>query len=281
MTAQIIDGAKKAEELKASLKKEVEKLVKEGVTPTLATILVGDDPSSRLYLKLKEKACVEVGIKSNQFELPADASEGEVISLIRKLNSDELVHGILVQLPLPKHLDEYKILSNINPSKDVDGFHPENIGRLAYGDESLAPATPKGILILLEDLTELEGKNVCIVNHSIVVGKPLTLMLLSRNATVDVCHVYTKNLANHTKAADILISATGVSKLIKKDMVAAGTIVIDVGINKTEEGITGDVDFEKVKEKASHITPVPGGVGPMTITILLQNTITAASQAHL
>ncbi|MFH1835464.1 MAG: tetrahydrofolate dehydrogenase/cyclohydrolase catalytic domain-containing protein [Methanobacteriota archaeon] len=280
MTAQIIDGAKKALEIKASLKKEVKTLSEKGVTPALATILVGDDSSSRIYLKLKEKACVEVGIKSNQFELPADASEGEVISLITKLNSDELVHGILVQLPLPKHLNEYKTLSNINPSKDVDGFHPQNLGKLAFKDEALAPATPKGIVVLLEDLTRLEGKNVCIVNHSIVVGKPLALMLLSRNATVDVCHVYTKNLANHTKAADILISATGVPKLIKKDMVAEGAIVIDVGVSKTEEGITGDVDFEKVKEKASHITPVPGGVGPMTIAILLQNTITAASQAH-
>jgi methylenetetrahydrofolate dehydrogenase (NADP+)/methenyltetrahydrofolate cyclohydrolase len=282
MTPKLIDGVKKAAEIKGELKKETEKLKGRGVTPALATILVGDDEASKLYLKIKKKACEEVGIKSIHRELPSEAPEQEVLSLIKKLNEDKGVHGILVQIPLPPHLNRCRILSSINPIKDVDGFHPENLGKLAHGDESYAPATPKGIVFLLEGVTKLEGRNVCIVNHSIVVGKPLALMLLNRNATVSVCHVYTKNLKEHTRAADVLVVAAGVPKLIKAGMVKKGAVIIDVGVNRTSGGLVGDVDFEAVSKKASHITPVPGGVGPMTVAMLLANTVSAAKrQTHV
>ena len=280
MTAQIIDGAKKASNIKASLKKEAYELEKKGVKATLATILVGDDLASKIYLNLKKKACDEVGVNSIQYELPSNTPEKEIESLIERLNNDSKVHGILVQLPLPKHFDRYRILSSVKPEKDVDGFHPVNLGRLAHGDESHAPATPKAVIALLEDAVALKGKNVCVVNHSIVSGKPLAAMLLNRNATVTVCHVYTENLKEHTSKADVLVVAAGVPKLIKEDMVSKGAVVIDVGVNKTDEGLVGDVDFESVKKKASYITPVPGGVGPMTIAMLLKNTLSAAKNHY-
>lgn len=273
MTAKIIDGKLKASTIKDNLKT---KLADEGVTPSLATIIVGDDPASKVYLSLKKKACAEVGLKPKQIELTADTTLDDVLDVIHELNEDNEVDGILVQLPLPPQLDTYQILTAINPKKDVDGFHPVNIGRLAHGDESFAPATPKGIVSLLEDVTDLEGKNVVIINHSIVIGKPLALMLLARNATVSVCHVHTKNLSEYTLHADIIISAAGVPGLIREDMVPKDAIVIDAGVAKTEEGILGDVDFEAVKKKASAITPVPGGVGPMTVAMLLTNTVNAA-----
>lgn len=278
MTAQIIDGTKKASEIRERLKKAVGDLKKNGVAPSLATVLVGDDPASKTYLRLKKKACEEVGVKSIQYELSADTSEQEVLSLIEELNGDDCVHGILVQLPLPGGLDKYLILSSISAGKDVDGFNPVNLGKLAFGDESFAPATPKGIIELLEDVTSLKGKDVVIVNHSIVVGKPLALMLLNRNATVSVCHVYTKYLRKHCLGADVIVSAAGVPKLIKDGMVKDGAVVVDVGASKTEDGLVGDVDFGKVKEKASFITPVPGGVGPMTIAMLIKNTVAAAKR---
>lgn len=275
MTASLIDGRAKAAEIKAILKKEITELK---IHPVLATVLVGDDPASKIYLNLKKKACDEIGVTSIHHELSSDTSEGDVLSLIEKLNDDSSVHGILVQLPLPAGFNQYRILSAIEPGKDVDGFHPLNIGRLAHGDEAMAPATPKGIIALLEDAVDIEGKNIVIINHSNVVGKPLALMLLARNATVSVCHVYTKDLTSHTKNADVVITAVGVPNLVKKDMVKDGAIIIDAGITKTSEGIAGDADFEEVAKKAFAITPVPGGVGPMTIAMLLANTVLAAKK---
>ncbi|MBU4266613.1 MAG: bifunctional methylenetetrahydrofolate dehydrogenase/methenyltetrahydrofolate cyclohydrolase FolD [Candidatus Altiarchaeales archaeon] len=270
----IIDGRKIAAEIKEKVREEVEGME---TKPGLATVLVGDDPASQLYVKLKGKACEEAGIKSEKYEFPGDAKEEEVIKLIRELNSNSSIHGILVQLPLPKNLNSQKIMAEIAPEKDVDGFNPVNMGRLLIGDERFVPCTPKGVIRMLEhEKVELKGKDCVIVNHSPVVGKPLAMLLLNREATVSVCHVKTKDLGKFTREAEILIVAAGVPGLIKADMVKKGVVVIDVGINKTKDGVVGDVDFEAVKEKASLITPVPGGVGPMTIAMLLENTILAA-----
>jgi len=269
----IIDGKKIAAGIKEKVKKEVDSMQ---TKPGLATVLVGDDPASQLYVKLKGKACDEAGIKSEKYEFPGDVEEGEIIKLIRELNSNSSIHGILVQLPLPKHLNSQEIMAEIAPEKDVDGFNPVSMGNLMIGNEGFVPATPKGIIGMLEhEGVDVEGKDCVIVNHSPVVGKPLAMLLLNREATVSVCHVKTKDLGRFTREAEILIVAAGVPGLIKADMVKEGAVVIDVGINKTEDGIVGDVDFEAVKDKASLITPVPGGVGPMTIAMLLENTVMA------
>ena len=272
----IINGRKIAAEIKDRVREEVESME---TKPGLATVLVGDDPASQLYVRLKGKACEEAGIKSEKHEFPGDAKEREIIELIRELNSNSSIHGILVQLPLPKHLNSQKIMAEIAPEKDVDGFNPVSMGNLMIGNEGFVPCTPRGIIGMLEhEKVELEGKDCVIVNHSPVVGKPLAMLLLNREATVSVCHVKTKDLGRFTRDAEILVVAAGVPGLIKADMVKEGAVVIDVGINKTEKGVVGDVDFEAVKEKASLITPVPGGVGPMTIAMLLENTVMAAKR---
>ncbi len=275
----IIDGRRISAEITERAKREVEELKKDGIEAGLATVLVGDDPASRLYVKLKGRACDSVGIRSERYEFPGDAKEAEIIKLIDELNSRDSIHGILVQLPLPKPLDSRRIMNEISPDKDVDGFNPVNMGRLLIGSERFIPCTPKGVIRMLEhEGVELDGKNCVIVNHSPVVGKPLAMLLLNRDATVSVCHVKTRDLGKFTREAEILIVAAGVPALIKADMVRKGAVVIDVGISRTKDGIVGDVDFDAVKEKASLITPVPGGVGPMTIAMLLENTVMAAKQ---
>jgi len=273
--SKIIDGNALSSELKEKIKKEISGLKRYGV-PGLATILVGENPASKIYVNLKHKSCEEVGINSVLKKFPENTKEEDVVKCIKELNEDKNIHGILVQLPLPKHINEKRIMNLIKPEKDVDGFHPVNMGNLMIGNEGLVPCTPKGIIYMLSaNNIELKGKDVVIVNHSNVVGKPLAAMFLNRNSTVTVCHVYTKNLTEYTIKADILVVGVGIPNFIKEDMVKENAIVIDVGINRVEGKTVGDVDFEKVKNKASLITPVPGGVGPMTIAMLLTNTLTA------
>jgi len=273
----IIDGSAAAKAIREQIKKEVSVLKqKYNKVPGLATILAGENPGSKIYVKLKHKACEEAGIYSVVEKFPGDVSEEEIINKIIKLNNNSQIHGILVQLPLPEHINEQKVMNAISPGKDADGFHPENMGNLLIGNEGLVPCTPKGIIYLLEkNNVKIQGAEVVVVNHSNVIGKPITALLLNRNATVTVCHVFTKDLAEHTRKADILITGTGVPNLIKEDMVKEGVVVIDAGIARVEGKTVGDVDFENVKKKASLIAPVPGGVGPMTIAMLLSNTIDA------
>jgi len=277
-SSKIIDGRKLAKKMEAEVKDSVGELKREhGITPGLATILVGEDPASGMYVRLKHKACDRVGVFAVDHHLPESTTQDEVIELIRELNGREDIHGILVQLPLPKHINEQTVMQNIDPSKDADGFHPCNMGQLLIGNEGLVPCTPKGIIRALEEYdVPVQGKHAVIVGHSNVVGKPMAAMLLNRNATVSVCHVYTDDLKKFTLDADILIVATGVKHLIKAEMVKEGAVIFDVGI--TEEGgkVYGDVDFENVVMKASLITPVPGGVGPMTISILMQHALMSA-----
>lgn len=273
----IIDGKKIAEEILEGLKSRVRRLNEKGIKPKLGIIMVGERPDSKIYVRNKRKAGTEVGIETELYDFPENTEETELIDTIKKLNDDKDIHGILVQLPLPDHIDEEKVLSTISPDKDVDGLTPFNVGNLSIGNEFLAPCTPKGIIRMLEKMKiPIEGKNAVIVNNSNVVGKPLALMLTNRFATVTICHVKTKNLEEHTKDADILITATGVPDLIRKDMVKKGAVVIDAGINYTEGKIRGDVDFDEVKDKVSYITPVPGGVGPMTVAMVLENTLILA-----
>jgi len=277
MTAQIIDGKAISESIHQELTEEVARLKTEGITPGLAVIIVGEDPASQIYVSQKEKSCARVGIYSEKYALPADVSQDELLSLIKKLNDDSKIHGILVQLPLPKHINEKIVLSAIKPSKDVDGFHPENVGKLMVGEDTFFPGTPQGIMVLLEKIgLDLAGKEAVVVGRSNIVGKPVSLMLLQKNATVTMCHSKTADLGSHTRRADVLVVAVGQPRLIKADMVKDGAVVIDVGVNRVEGKLVGDVDFEKVKEKAMAITPVPGGVGPMTIAMLLKNTVKAA-----
>lgn len=280
MVAQIIDGKQIAADLRREMTEEVKELKKEGIEPGLAVVIVGDDPASKVYVGQKEKACQELGVYSEKHTLPVETSEEELIDLVNKLNQNRKIHGILVQLPLPKHINEKRVLNAICPEKDVDGFHPENVGKLVVGDKTFLPCTPHGIIVLLEKSgVNLEGKEAVVVGRSNIVGKPIFLLLLQKNATVCVCHSKTKDLKFHTQRADILIAAIGKPKFIKGDMVKEGVVVIDVGVNRLEDGrLVGDVDFEAVKEKAQAITPVPGGVGPMTITMLMKNTIEAAKQ---
>lgn len=290
MTAEIIDGKAIAAEMREELKQKVSELKQQGPVPGLAVILVGDDPASKSYVTAKERACEEIGIYSEDNRLPAQTSEEELLSLIRRCNSDPKIHGILVQLPLPGHIDENKILLAIDPAKDVDGFHPVNVGRMVVGQEAFLPCTPHGVIqLLLRSGVHLEGAEVIIVGRSNIVGKPLANMLIQKaptgNATVTVCHTRTKHLAEHVRRADIVIAAAGRPRTITADMVKPGAVVIDVGVNRIDDPskkagyrLVGDVDFEEVKEKASLITPVPGGVGPMTITMLLYNTVESAQR---
>lgn len=278
--AVIIDGKALSQKLKNNMKNEVELLKEKGIEPCLAVIIVGDNPASRVYVNNKKKSCAELGIKSLEYALPEDTTEEELLSLINELNGDNSVDGILCQLPLPKHICEKNVINAVSPVKDVDAFHPENVGHIMIGDYTFLPCTPAGVMEMLKEYQiEIAGKNCVVVGRSNIVGKPMTMLLLKENATVTVCHSRTRELASFTKKADILVSAVGKPGLITEDMVKDGAVVIDVAINRLENGkLCGDVDFEKVKEKASFITPVPGGVGPMTIAVLMKNTVTAAKR---
>ena len=278
MTAQLINGKELSAELKQEMKVEVDALKQKGLTPHLTVVLVGDNPASRSYVKGKEKAAEVTGISSSVTELPPTTSEAELLQLISELNKDQSVHGILVQLPLPDQIREQQVIEAIHPDKDVDGFHPINIGRMMTGEDTFLPCTPYGIITMLKSKNiEIEGKHAVVIGRSNIVGKPVGQLLLNENATVTYCHSKTKNMKEIAANADILIAAIGKAHAITTDYIKDGAVVIDVGINRKADGkLTGDVDFESVKEKASYITPVPRGVGPMTITMLLKNTIKAA-----
>lgn len=278
--AQIIDGKKVSEHVRGEVAKDVEELkIGKGITPGLAAVLVGDNQASEIYVRNKRKACAEVGIYSEEHKLPHKTTEEELLSLVQKLNQDKNIHGILVQLPLPDHINETTILRSVSPLKDVDGFHPYNVGLLVEGHPRFISCTPHGIIRMLDFYNiDIQGKEAVVVGRSNIVGKPVSMLLLHRHATVTICHSRTKPLSEVTKRADILVAAIGRANFITADMVKEGAVVIDVGINRNEEGkLTGDVDFEGVKEKASYITPVPGGVGPMTISMLLWNTLQSAA----
>ena len=273
----IIDGKALAADVEVETRSSISKLGENGIVPGLATVMVGENPASQMYIRLKHSACSRVGIKSENVVLPDNATEEQLISKIKELNMRSDIHGILLQLPLPKGLHPSRAMMTIRPEKDVDGFHPENMGALLLGAEKLVPCTPRGIIYALERLgKELEGAEVVIVGHSNVVGKPLAAMMLNRNATVQVCHVFTKDLCRHTKDAEILVVAAGVPALIKKEMVKEGAFVFDVGINRVGDKTVGDVDYDEVKDVAGAITPVPGGVGPLTVAMLLKQTVQAA-----
>lgn len=275
--AEVVYGSEIAKEVKANLKEEIRFIKETGKrSPKLVVVLVGDNQASLSYVKGKEKACYEVGMESELITLSTQTSEIEILSLIEQLNKDVMVDGILVQLPLPKHIDEHKILFAISPDKDVDGFHPYNIGKLMLQEDTFISCTPKGILQILETigLDDLSGKQAVVIGRSNIVGKPVAQLLLNKNATVTICHSKTKNIESITSQADIVIASVGKARLITKDWIKKGAIVIDVGINRDENGkLCGDVDFDDVKDKASYITPVPKGVGPMTIAMLMENTL--------
>ncbi len=291
MTAQIIDGKQVAADMREELKVEVAKLKEQGIVPGLGVILVGEDPASQSYVTAKERACENIGIYSDDNRLPAESSQEDLMALVEKMNNDPKINGILVQLPLPKGINEAEVLLAIDPAKDVDGFHPVNVGKMVVGEKAFLPCTPHGIVqLLVRSGVTIEGAEVVIVGRSNIVGKPLANMLIQKkpnaNATVTVCHTRTKDLPSHTKRADIVIAAAGRPNTVTADMVKEGVVVIDVGVNRVEDAtkkrgyrLVGDVDFEAVKEKASFITPVPGGVGPMTITMLLYNTVESAKRA--
>src|SRR5882757_1828323 len=280
MTAKIIDGVAIARAVRVGIAERAALLRERGVSPALTMIMVGDNPASAVYVRNKVRACAEVGIHSNVLRLPTETSESHLLDCIRKLNVNSDVHGILVQLPLPAHISPQGVLETISVAKDVDGFHLYNVGGLVIGRTVFPPCTPYGVQKILEhEGIELEGKNVTVVGASNIVGKPLALMLMQREATVAICHAKTRDLAQYTILADILVVAAGKPNLIVAPMVRSGAVVIDVGINFLANGrLVGDVDFEGVKEKASFITPVPGGVGPMTVTMLLENTVAAAER---
>lgn len=275
---RIIDGRALAKKIENEVRSGVAALRGERrVIPGLATILVGDDEASRMYVRLKHKACERTGIQAQDHHLPADATQEELLALIRSLNRRDDIHAILIQLPLPPHLNEQTAMEAVAPEKDADGFNPVNMGRMMIGNEGLVPCTPKGIIRAMEEYgVEVEGRTAVVVGHSNVVGKPMAAMLLNRNATVVVCHVYTPDLKHYTIQADILISATGVAHLIQADMVKPGAVIFDVGISKKDGKVVGDVDFNAVLPVASLITPVPGGVGPVTISMLLTHTLESA-----
>jgi methylenetetrahydrofolate dehydrogenase (NADP+)/methenyltetrahydrofolate cyclohydrolase len=293
MTAKIISGNKIAEEMRAEMAKEIEQLkLKHKLVPGLAVVLVGENPASVVYVRNKKKSCEEIGINSYEHKLSADTPEAELLALVDHLNGDDDVHGILVQLPLPKQIDENMVLNKIIPTKDVDGFHPFNVGRMLIGDPIFLPCTPHGVQqMLIRSGTQIEGSHVVIVGRSNIVGKPVAAILVQKaknaNATVTICHSRTKNLPEVIRLGDIVIAAIGVPEFIKADMIREGAVVIDVGVNRVEDKnskkgfkLVGDVAFDEVKEKAGAISPVPGGVGPMTITMLLHNTIRAAKLKH-
>jgi len=277
--SELIDGKKVSEDTRAEIAKGIEELKESsGITPGLAAVFVGDDPASEIYVKNKRKACEKVGIYSEEHKLSAETTEQELLEVVNKLNNDDKIHGILVQLPLPTHINGTNILRTVSPFKDVDGFHPENVGRLVEGNPRFISCTPYGIIKMLDYYNiEIKGAEAVVVGRSNIVGKPVGMLLLHRHATVTTCHSKTKDLKEVTKRADILVAAIGRANFITEDMVKEGVVIIDVGINRNDEGkITGDVDFAAVKDKASYITPVPGGVGPMTITMLLWNTLESA-----
>lgn len=277
MRARIIDGKAVAEEVRAGVREEVARLKQQGILPGLAVILVGDDPASKTYVRNKERASKDAGIHSEVYRLPADTPEHEVLRLIGELNARPEISGILLQHPVPGHIDERRCFDAISPEKDVDGFHPVNQGRLLIGEKCFVPCTPRGILHLLDHTgVELKGKRAVVVGRSNIVGKPVALLLLSRHATVTICHSRTQDLAAETRAADVLVVAIGKARAVRGDMIKPGAVVIDVGVNPEDGKLVGDVDFESAVEVASAITPVPGGVGPMTIAMLLQNTVEAA-----
>ncbi|MCH8029304.1 MAG: bifunctional methylenetetrahydrofolate dehydrogenase/methenyltetrahydrofolate cyclohydrolase FolD [Candidatus Dadabacteria bacterium] len=281
---EIIDGKKVAKKTREEIARDVAKLKEEtGIVPGLAAVLVGDNPASQIYVRNKRKACAEAGIYSEEHNLSKNASESELLELVKNLNNDDNIHGILIQLPLPEHINETTVLTRVSPLKDVDGFHPHNVGLMVAGNPRFPPCTPNGIIRLLDvyDIP-IEGKRAVVVGRSNIVGKPVSMLLLHRHATVTICHSRTKPLKEVTKTADILVAAIGRPRFITADMVTEGVVVIDVGINHLPDGkLTGDVDFEGVSEKASYITPVPGGVGPMTIAMLLWNTLRSAKLSTL
>jgi len=284
---QIIDGKKVAQEIREELKQEIAKLKKRGIKPGLAAVLVGENPASKVYVSMKAKACEETGIYSKKVHLPAETPQEELIQIIDGLNRDERIHGILVQLPLPDHLDQRAVLEKVDPAKDVDGFHPVNLGKLLiakYWEElpTFVPCTPAGVIKLIESTgAKIEGAQAVVVGRSVIVGKPVAMLLMAKQATVSMCHSRTRDLPAVTKTADILVVAAGKPKLITADMIKPGAVVIDVGVNRIgEKQIVGDVDFESAKDVAGYITPVPGGVGPMTIAMLLSNTVKAAKMQH-
>lgn len=274
MSYQILDGKRVSQKVKDELKERVQALKESGTNPGLAVVIVGNDSASRVYVNNKKKACEYCGIYSEEYALPEETTEAELLALVEKLNVKDDIHGILVQLPLPKHINEETIINAIRPEKDVDAFHPVNVGKIMIGDFDFLPCTPAGVMRLLDESgIEIEGKECVVIGRSNIVGKPMSMLLLHRNATVTICHSRTKNLSEVTKKADILVAAVGRANFVTADMVKEGAVVIDVGINRDENGkLCGDVDFEGVKDKTSYITPVPGGVGPMTITMLMYNT---------
>ncbi|MCG7345169.1 bifunctional methylenetetrahydrofolate dehydrogenase/methenyltetrahydrofolate cyclohydrolase FolD [Sporosarcina sp. ACRSL] len=281
MTAKLIDGIAIGKELRAEIKNGVSELEESSCVPGLAVILVGEDPASQTYVKNKQKSSVEVGMKSELIRLPATVTEQELLDHVQQLNNDDSIHGILVQLPLPKHINEDLVIQAINPNKDVDGFHPQNVGKMMIGQETFLPCTPHGIMEMLKRTgVEIAGKHAVIIGRSNIVGKPMGQLLLQKDATVTYCHSRTKDLPSFTKQADILIVAIGRAKFVTDEHIKEGAVVIDVGMNRDENGkLCGDVDFEKAEKVASAITPVPGGVGPMTITMLLKNTLQSAESA--
>jgi methylenetetrahydrofolate dehydrogenase (NADP+)/methenyltetrahydrofolate cyclohydrolase len=277
----IIDGKAFALEVEAETRERAKKLAERGINPGLATVLVGENPASQMYIRLKHSACSRVGIRSENVVLPPESTEADLIAKIQELNSRSDINGILLQLPLPRGLSPQRAMMTIRPEKDVDGFHPQNMGALLLGAEKLVPCTPLGIIYALERLgKKLEGAEVVIVGHSNVVGKPLAAMMLNRNATVQVSHVFTRDLARHTRDAEILVVAAGVPGLIKKEMVKSGAYVFDVGINRVGDKTVGDVDYDQVSEVAGAITPVPGGVGPLTVAMLLRQTLQATENQN-
>ena len=282
MTAKILDGAAMALEVEKELKQRVDALREKNVVPGLCVILVGNDPASQTYVANKEKACARLGIHSQTLRMGAETTQAELEAAIERANEDEAIHGILVQLPLPAHLDEHRALALIRPEKDVDGFHAVNMGRLARGEDCVVACTPKGALHMLKAAgVPIAGKNAVVIGRSNIVGKPMALLLLQENATVTICHSRTENLAEYTRRADILVAAVGKPRFVTADMVKEGAAVLDVGINRVDGKLCGDVDFETVKEKAGWISPVPGGVGNMTIAMLMENTVSAAEKAAL
>ncbi|MEI2358608.1 bifunctional methylenetetrahydrofolate dehydrogenase/methenyltetrahydrofolate cyclohydrolase FolD [Mesobacillus zeae] len=278
MTAQIIDGKQIAKKKRGEIAAEVEELKSEGVTPGLAVVLVGSNQASKVYVGSKQKACSELGMHSELAEYPETLSEEELLEKIEQLNNDEAIHGILVQLPLPKHISEKRVIEAISPEKDVDGFHPVNVGRMMTGQDAFLPCTPFGIMVMLQETgIELAGKHAVVIGRSNIVGKPAGQLLLNENATVTYCHSKTKDLKKFTLDADIIVSAVGRNRMVTAEHVKKGAVVIDVGMNRDEAGkLCGDVAFDEVKEIAGYITPVPGGVGPMTITMLMFNTLKSA-----
>jgi len=275
---ELLDGKKLSSKIKENLKKDTAEFIeKNGVTPGLAVILVGDDPASHAYVSMKSKACKEVGIYSVMHEMPSTVTEADILSTIQMINENPKIHGLLVQLPLPKHVDSTKILEAITPTKDVDGFHPFNLGRLVAGLDGFVPCTPLGVMELLKEYgIDVKGKDCVVVGASNIVGKPMASLLLNAGATVDICHIHTRDLKEHTLRADMIFVGVGKPNLITADMVKDGAVIVDIGINRVGDKLVGDVAYEEVSKKCSFITPVPGGVGPMTIAMLLSNTLKAA-----